>query len=528
PLALRITALERLQRTAANHRNLIAREVVLRKKLANLKLDKVDQLLVVDHVALVQKHHDVGHVHLTRKQNVLARLRHGTIRGTHHQNRTVHLRRTRDHVLHVVGVTRTVHVSIVASIRLVLHVRRRNRDPTLTLLRRLVDVVVRNVLRKTLRSLNRSDRSRQRRLAVVHVTNRAHVHVRLRTLKLRLRHDSLPRRSLEWLALDLGDDLFRLRPRDLFITRKLHRVHGPPLGQGAQRRRVPEHLRQRDARADDLRVATLRHPADLATAARDIADHVAHVVRGGDDLHVHDRLEEHRIATPGALLQRDRPGDLERHLARVDVVVRTVDQLDLHVDHRVAGEDAALHRLLHPLLDRADVLARDHAAHDPVLEDESGTRLRRLDVDHDVAVLAPAAGLADELALDVLRRAANRLAVRDLRTADVRIDLELPAQTVDQDLEVQLAHPGDDRLPGLRVQPDTEGRILLGQLAQPRGELVLIRLRLRLDRDLDHRLREAHRLQDHRVVRIAERVARARVAEPDRGRDVAREDLLAP
>src|SRR5690606_958699 len=176
-----------------------------------------DQLLVVDHVALVQKHHDVGHVHLTRKQNVLARLRHGTIRGTHHQNRTVHLRRTRDHVLHVVGVTRTVHVSIVASIRLVLHVRRRNRDPTLTLLRRLVDVVVRNVLRKTLRSLNRSDRSRQRRLAVVHVTNRAHVHVRLRTLKLRLRHDSLPgdRPNGPSPGARDGD-----RTRDLFLTKE--------------------------------------------------------------------------------------------------------------------------------------------------------------------------------------------------------------------------------------------------------------------------------------------------------------------
>ena len=74
---------------------------------------------------------------------MLARLRHRAVRRRHHQNRAVHLRRARDHVLHVVRVPRTVHVRVVPRSRLVLHVRRRNRDAARLLFRRLVDLVIR-------------------------------------------------------------------------------------------------------------------------------------------------------------------------------------------------------------------------------------------------------------------------------------------------------------------------------------------------------------------------------------------------
>jgi hypothetical protein len=67
-------------------------------------------------------------------------------------------------------------------------VRRRNRDPARLLFRRRVDRVVRlELAAKTLRADLRQ-RRRQRRLAVVHVTNRAHVHVGLGALELTLCH----------------------------------------------------------------------------------------------------------------------------------------------------------------------------------------------------------------------------------------------------------------------------------------------------------------------------------------------------
>ena len=57
----------------------VARELVAREQLAHLELDELEQLLVVDQVALVQEDHDVGHAHLAGQQDVLARLGHGAI-----------------------------------------------------------------------------------------------------------------------------------------------------------------------------------------------------------------------------------------------------------------------------------------------------------------------------------------------------------------------------------------------------------------------------------------------------------------
>src|SRR6185369_7356308 len=84
---------------ALDDRGVVAREVVLAEQLAHFHLDELEQLGVVDHVALVQEHDDVLHAHLARQQDVLARLRHRAVRGRAHQDRAVHLRGTRDHVL---------------------------------------------------------------------------------------------------------------------------------------------------------------------------------------------------------------------------------------------------------------------------------------------------------------------------------------------------------------------------------------------------------------------------------------------
>ena len=93
----------------------------------------------------------------------------------------------------------------------------------------------------------------------------------------------------------------------------------------------------------------------------------------------------------------------------------------------------------------------------------------------------------------------DRLLVGDLGLADVRLHLELAHHAVDDDLEVQLAHAGDDRLAGLLVRAHAERRVLLGELRERRRHLLLVDLGLGLDRDLDHRLGEVHRLEHDRV-----------------------------
>ena len=89
------------------------------------------------------------HVHLTGEQHVLVGLRHRTVRSGNYQDGTVHLSGTRNHVLHIVGVSRAVHVSVVAVGGLVLDVRRVDRDTALLLLGSVVDRVERTEFRQT-------------------------------------------------------------------------------------------------------------------------------------------------------------------------------------------------------------------------------------------------------------------------------------------------------------------------------------------------------------------------------------------
>ncbi len=111
-----------------------------------------------------------GDANLAAQQDVLAGLRHRAVGCVHNQDRAVHLRRTGDHVLHIVSVAGAVDVGVVTRVGLVFNVCGRDRDTTSLLFGRAVNLVIRFEVAKVLR-----DRRRQRRLAVVNVTDRADV-----------------------------------------------------------------------------------------------------------------------------------------------------------------------------------------------------------------------------------------------------------------------------------------------------------------------------------------------------------------
>src|SRR5690606_17215944 len=97
----------------------------------------------------------------------------------------------------------------------------------------------------------------------------------------------------------------------------------------------------------------------------------------------------------------------------------------------------------HAFLRRTDELARDDAAGDPVLKDDARARLARLDFELHTGVLPPATCLALEGHI-AARRARHRLAIRHPRAAHVAAHLELALHPVDEDLQVQLTHAGDN------------------------------------------------------------------------------------
>src|ERR1700693_2385842 len=134
-------ALERLERRHLDDRNVFARELVLGEQLANLELDELQDLGVVDRIDLVESDHDPRHADLARQQDVLAGLRHRPVSRGHDEDGTVHLGGTGDHVLDVVSVPGAVDVRVVTLLRLVLDVRGRDRDTASLLFRGVVDRV---------------------------------------------------------------------------------------------------------------------------------------------------------------------------------------------------------------------------------------------------------------------------------------------------------------------------------------------------------------------------------------------------
>ena len=188
---LRILVFERHERRALNHRNLVAGEIVLGQKFANLKLDEFQEFRIVDHVDLVEENDERRHADLAGEQDVLAGLRHRAVGSAHHQDGAVHLSRAGDHVLHVVGVPGAVDVRVMPLVGLILDVRGGDGNAARLLFRRLVDLVIGRVLGLTLFGQDFGDRRRQRRLAVIDVADRADVAMRLVAVEFFLGHGAL-------------------------------------------------------------------------------------------------------------------------------------------------------------------------------------------------------------------------------------------------------------------------------------------------------------------------------------------------
>ena len=175
--------LQSLQSGTTDDRGIVAREVILAQQLTDLHLDQIQQLLVVDHIALVHKDNDIGHADLTSQQDVLTGLGHGTIGSSNDQNSAVHLSSTGDHVLNVVSMARAVNVSVVTSIGLVLDMSGVDRNTTSALLGSLIDVGIVHEVCVALQCQILGDSGGQSGLAVVNVTDGADVNMRLRTVK---------------------------------------------------------------------------------------------------------------------------------------------------------------------------------------------------------------------------------------------------------------------------------------------------------------------------------------------------------
>src|SRR5687768_5604891 len=190
PLVVVVGGLQRLERGDADDGNVVAGELIAGEQLADLHLDELEKIRI-GRVDLVEGDDHGRHADLTGEQDVLAGLRHRAVGGGDDEDRPVHLRGAGDHVLDVVGVARAVDVCVVALLGRVLDVSGGDGDAALALFGSLVDLVEGHERSRALRGQDLRDGSRQRRLAVIDVTDRADVDVRLTAIEFLFGHVSL-------------------------------------------------------------------------------------------------------------------------------------------------------------------------------------------------------------------------------------------------------------------------------------------------------------------------------------------------
>ena len=267
------------------------------------------------------------------------------------------------------------------------------------------------------------------------------------------------------------------------------------------------------------------HRGDDAAAAGDITDKVTHVFIRSGQLNLHDRLKKLDSGLLGSLFERHGSGDLERHFVGVYRVITSVDDLDFEVHHRITGENTAGSRFADTVFDRLDVFLRNVTADNFVLNGDTCSAFLRDEVDNAVTILTASTGLTDEAHITV-GFFLQSFTVSNLRCTGIGFDLELTDQTVENDLQVQLSHTGNDGLPGIFITVDLEGGIFFSQSEQTLGQLVTVAGALGLDSNRDNRFGEGHGFQRDRTGFETESITGGHVTQTDCGGNITGEDLF--
>ena len=148
--------------------------------------------------------------------------------------------------------------------------------------------------------------------------------------------------------------------------------------------------------------------------------------------------------------------------AGVDIVVATVVQCRLDVNHWIASDHTAVQCFADTLHDSWAVLLWHHAALDFIDKFKALTWLICLKSYPYVTVLTTTTRLLGMLTLD-LRCTLDALAESNLWFTDVRFNLKFTLHAIDQNVEVQLTHARHDRLTSLFVGVNAEGWIFFGK-----------------------------------------------------------------
>src|SRR5699024_2677716 len=142
------------------------------------------------------------------------------------------------------------------------------------------------------------------------------------------------------------------------------------------------------------------------------------------------------------------------------------------------------------------------------------------DPDDDLGELPGTTGLLLVRVGNVFDLAFDRLAVGDLRLADIGFDMEFALHPVDEDVQMQFTHTGDDGLTGFIVGVYLECGIFFHETLNSHTEFLLVALGFGFDGHFDDRLGERHGFQHDRRGGIGQRFAGGGVFQAHHGHDL--------
>ncbi len=298
------------------------------------------------------------------------------------------------------------------------------------------------------------------------------------------------------------------------------------LSHGTKVNGIGSHFRHGDLRRNHLLAGSGGvHSHDAAPALVQISDDVAHVAVGHGDLQLAYRLQQNRIRLRhGGLISQLRRG-LKGDFRGIHRMIGAVVQNRLQIYHGIARQRTVNTGLPQTLFHgREEVLG--YGAAENLLRKDHLFRLGiRLEANPHIAELAAAAGLLLVAAL-LLDGFADLFPIGNPGGLQLRLHIEPAFKLTHQDVNLHIAGAGQHHLMGLGVIGNGKGGILLVQLVQALGNLVLLPAGLGHNGHGIAGLREGDALQRNHLPGIAEGIAGLDPFHLADGADVAAAQLL--
>ena len=218
---------------------------------------------------------------------------------------------------------------------------------------------------------------------------------------------------------------------------------------------------------------------------------------------------------------------MECHLGRIDFMVGSVIYICVDTNYRESTQDTGFHSLFDTFSYCRDIFLRNSTADNSRFKLVSFLTvcIHRLEFNFTVTVLSTTTRLFCIFAVNV-NRFCDSLFVSNLRSTYIGFYFELTKKTVNDDLQMKLTHTGDDRLACFLICMSTECWVFLCKFCKSFTQFALSCFCLRLDSQLDNRIREFHGLQDYRMLLVAECITCSSKFETDSGCNITRVNFI--